>query len=125
MPVWLKRLILIFILARFAFIAEVGLAWSLDKLYFDQEQEIAVMTLNSTQHQLQEIRDRYVNAADDTSIFSNIWDSARGIIGSDDQQGIADKAAGAIVQLIVILFMRSILLPAAFFWLLIHLITRR
>jgi len=124
-PVWLKRVILIFVLARFAFIVEVGLAWSLDKLYFNAQQENAVLTLHSTQHQLQEIRDRYVNAANDTNIFSNLWESAQGVIGSDDQQGIADQAASAIVELIVILFMRSILLPAAFFWLLIHLITRR
>ncbi len=121
---WLKRLIVIFILARFAFVVEVGLGWSLDKLYFNDQQQIAVTTLNSTEQQLQEIRDRYVNAADDNSIFTNVWESARGIIGADDQQGIADVAAGAIVQLIVILFLRSILLPLGFFWLLLHLLRK-
>jgi len=124
-PSWLRRLILPFILIRFAFIAEVGLAWSLDKLYFNEQQAVAASTLNGTRQQLQIVRDKYVNATEDTSIFTNVWESARGIIGTDDQQGIADQAAGAIVQLIVILFLRSILLPAAFFWLLIHLITRR
>lgn len=118
---WHKKLILIFVLARFAFVAEVGLAWSLDKIYFNDQQESAVLKLNSTQTQLQEIRDRYVNAAEDTNIFSNVWESARGVIGADDQQGVADIAAGAIVQLIVILFLRSILLPAVFFWLLLQL----
>lgn len=121
---WHKRLIIIFVLARFAFVAEVGLAWSLDQMYFNDQQQSAVLALNGTQLQLQVIRDRYVNAADDTSLFTNVWESARGIIGADDQQGVADIAASAIVQLIVILFLRSILLPAAFFWLLIQIVRK-
>jgi hypothetical protein len=117
---WHKKLIIIFVLARFAFVAEVGLAWSLDKMYFNDQQESAVLALNNTQKQLQKIRERYVNAAEDTNIFSNVWESARGVMGGNDQEGVADIAAGAIVQLIVILFLRSILLPAFFFWLLIQ-----
>ncbi|MFT4712060.1 MAG: hypothetical protein ACJAVI_003493 [Candidatus Azotimanducaceae bacterium] len=121
---WHKKLIIIFVLARFAFVAEVGLAWSLDKMYFNDQQESAVLALNNTQRKLQKIRESYVNAAADTNIFSNVWESARDVMGDKDQEGVADIAAGAIVQLIVILFLRSILLPAFFFWLLIQLVRK-
>tara|TARA_B110000211_G_C13771368_1_gene417668 strand:+ start:400 stop:642 length:243 start_codon:yes stop_codon:yes gene_type:complete len=69
---WHKKLIIIFVLARFAFVAEVGLAWSLDNTYFNDRQQSAVSKLNNTQTLLQDIRDRYVNAAEDTRILTKV-----------------------------------------------------
>lgn len=115
------RLLLFLLMLRFAFAVEVGVSWALDKAYFDVQQKEAVSTLDIAQERLQNIRDQYMQAMDDKGLFSGIWATAQTIIGTNDQQGIADLAAGAIVQLIVILLIRSILLPLFFVWLLVYI----
>lgn len=123
-PSWVKKALVFLLLVRFAFAVEVGVSWSLDKLYFDAQQQEAISTLDVAQSRLQSIRDEYMQAMDDNGLFSGIWTTAQTIIGTDDQQGIADLAAGAIVQLIVIMLIRSILLPIAFVWLLLYAFRR-
>jgi len=123
-PSWLKKLLVFFLMLRFAFAVEVGISWVLDKAYFELQQKEAVSTLDIAQKQLQGIRDQYMDAMEEKGLFSGMWATAQTIIGSNDQEGIADLAAAAIVQLIVILLIRSILLPLAFIWMLAYIFKR-
>ena len=117
-PDWFKRLLLLIILARFALPIEVGISWSLDQLYFNAHQHQAVSTLNIAQERLQSIRDQYVSALEDSGVLGGLWSTTRDIIGTDANDGVTDLAATAIVQLIVIMLVKSTLLPLVFLWLL-------
>lgn len=124
LPSWVKKVLIFLLMVRFAFAVEVGVSWALDKAYFEVQQQEAISTLDIAQTKLASIRDQYMQAMDDKGLFSGIWSTAQAIIGTDDQQGIADLAAGAVVQLIVIMLVRSILLPIFFVWLLLYCFRR-
>ena len=124
MPSWFKQLLFLFILVRFAFVVEVGFAWVLDKTYFDDQQQQAVSNLDIARDKLQGVRDQYEEVMSRKGVFSGLWSSAGNIFAADDQSGIADLAAGAIVQLIVIMLVRSILLPLGFMWFVVFLFRR-
>lgn len=123
-PIALRKLLVFFLMLRFVFAVEVGISWMLDKTYFDARQQEAISTLDIARNQLQGIRDQYMEAMEEKGLFKGMWTTAQTIIGSDEQDGIADLAAGAIVQLIVILLIRSILLPLAFIALLAYIFRR-
>lgn len=123
-PAWAKKVLIFLLFVRFAFAVEVGVSWVLDKAYFDAQQQDAISTLDIAQNRLQEIRDEYVETIDEKGVFSGIWSAAKSIIGTDEEKGTADLAAEAVVQLIVIMVVRSILLPIFFVWLLFYFFRR-
>ena len=124
MPQWSKKLLIFLLMVRFVFAVEVGVSWVLDKAYFEAQQQEAISTLDIAQIKLESVKEQYLEAVDDRGVFSGIWSTASQIIGSENQDGIADLAAGAIVQLIVIMLVRSILLPLFFVWLMFFLFKR-
>jgi len=124
LPQWSKKLLIFLLMVRFVFAVEVGVSWVLDKAYFEAQQQEAISTLDIAQIKLESVKEQYLEAVDDRGVFSGIWSTARQIIGSENQDGIADLAAGAIVQLIVIMLVRSILLPLFFVWLMFFLFKR-
>ena len=117
---WLVRLSLLILLVRFFFVIEVGTISVLDSLYFDHQREQAHTALELAQDQLSKLHQEYMNAASEGGIFSGIWSTATSLVGGDDQQGIADLTASAIVELIVIMLVRSMLLPLMFLWALVY-----
>ena len=118
LPAWLQRLLVLLIIVRFAFVVEVGLSWSLDRLYFEAQEKQALSSLDVARSRLQEVRNNYMQAMDDNGLFGGAWQTAKAIVGTDEEQGITDLAAGAIVQLIVIMLIKSVLLPLGFVWVL-------
>lgn len=121
---FLKKLLILMILVRFAFAAEVGLSWVLDKAYFEHHQQEALSTLDIAENKLSAVRDEYMSAIEDQGMFRGAWTTARNLLGADDQESVTELTIGAIVQLLVILFVRSILLPIAFLWLLYMFLRR-
>ncbi|MEQ9564442.1 MAG: hypothetical protein ACFHHU_14780 [Porticoccaceae bacterium] len=124
LPKWAKKLLLFLLMVRFIFAVEVGVSWLLDKAYFEVQQQEAISTLDIAKSKLESVQDQYIEAADERGMFGSIWDTARQIVGGENQDGIADLAAGAIVQLIVIMLVHSILLPVFFVWLMFYLFRR-
>lgn len=124
LPKWAKKLLLFLLMVRFIFAVEVGVSWLLDKAYFEVQQQEALSTLDIAKIKLETVQDQYIEAADERGMFGSIWDTARQIVGGENQEGIADLAASAIVQLIVIMLVRSILLPVFFVWLMFYLFRR-
>jgi hypothetical protein len=124
LPKWAKKLLVFLLMLRFVFAVEVGVSWVLDKAYFEAQQQEAISTLDIAKSRLDRVRDQYIEAVDDRGVFSGIWSTARQIIGTEEQDGIADLAAVAVVQLIVIILLRSILLPIFFVWLMFYLFRR-
>ncbi|MBT4162152.1 MAG: hypothetical protein HOC70_03285 [Gammaproteobacteria bacterium] len=117
---WAVRLSVLVILVRFFFVIEVGTISVLDKLYFDHQKEQAHTALEIARDQLSDLRTSYMNAVTEGGFFSGSWNVASSLIGDDNQQGVTDLAAGAIVELIVIMLVRGMLLPLLFVWLLIR-----
>ena len=113
---WLVRLSLLVVLVRFFFVVEVGTISALDTLYFDHQREQAHTARELAQDQLSKLRQAYMSAAADGNVFSGIWNTANSLVGGDNQLGIADLTASAIVELIVIMLVRSMLLPLLFLW---------
>ena len=116
---WVPRLVLLLLLVRFAFVLEVGVIAALDRLYFDQRNAEAHSALQIARESLADIRSRYIASVADRGIVSGSWDAAAGIVGSEEQDGITELAARAVVELIVITLIRGLLLPLAFIWLLV------
>ena len=68
-PRSIVKLLLFFLMLRFAFAVEVGISWALDKAYFDVQQQEAISTLDVAQKQLQSIRDQYMDAMEEKGLF--------------------------------------------------------
>ncbi len=124
LPDWFKRLLGLIILVRFVLVLEVGVCWTLDTVYFDQHQQQALSTLDLARDQLQQVRERYDEAIKSKGILSGLWDAAKSIIDVDELQSITELTAVAIVQLIVIMLIRSVLLPLGFLWLTFYCLRR-
>ncbi len=117
LPGWLLRMLLLLILVRFVFVLQAGLSWGLDRVYFDEQQRQALDSLDLAKDQLQDLRDSYKQSVENAGFISGAWQTAQAILGTDQQQSITDIAATAIVHLIVILLIRSLLMPLVFLWL--------
>jgi hypothetical protein len=117
-----KRLICLLLLVRFALLIEVGISWGLDQLYFNQQQTQALSSLDLARDRLQGVRAGYMRGIQEQGFFGGAKETLRAIMGTDEEQGITDLAAGAIIQLIVIMLIKSLLLPLGFVWLLWKLI---
>jgi hypothetical protein len=117
-----KRLICLLLLVRFALLIEVGISWGLDQLYFNQQQTQALSSLELARDRLQGVRASYMQGIEEHGFFSGAGKTLRAIMGTDEEQGITDLAAVAIIQLIVIMLIKSLLLPLGFVWLLWKLV---
>lgn len=118
----IKRLMCLLLLVRFALLIEVGISWGLDQLYFNQQQTQALSSLDVARDRLQGLRTSYIRGIEEQGFFSGASDTLRAIMGIDEEQGITDLAASAIIQLIVIMLIKSLLLPLGFVWLLSTLV---
>ncbi len=116
---WLPRLILLLLLIRFAFVIEVGVIALLDRAYFDEQTRQAHSALQLAQDSLSNLRDRYQAAVSSKGFVSGTWDAAGAILAAEEQSGVTEMAARAVVELIVITLVRGLLLPIAFVWLLL------
>lgn len=116
---WFLRLVALVLLVRFFLVIEVGTVAVLDRLYFDQQKAEAHSALELAKDRLGTLRQQYMKAAGDQGFFKGIWETASELIGDDQQAGIADITASAVVELIVIMLVRGMLLPLAFIWALI------
>jgi len=117
-----KRLMCLLLLVRFALLIEVGISWGLDQLYFNQQQTQALSSLDLAKDRIQGVRARYMQEIQEQGFFSGARETLRAIMGTDEEQGITDLAADAIIQLIVIMLIKSLLLPLGFVWLLWKLV---
>jgi len=88
LPKWAKKAMIFLLFVRFAFAVEVGVSWILDKCYFNFQQQHAISTLDITQNRLQDIRDSYEQAIEDKGVFGGIWDTAKAIIGTDEEKSV-------------------------------------
>jgi hypothetical protein len=111
---WLANLALVLIVVRFAFVVEVGVSYSLDRLYFSEHQQQAHSTLELARDKLASIKDEYMASSSGSGIFGGVWETAQELLGDGNHHGVTDLAADAIVQLIVIMLIRSIVLPVVF-----------
>lgn len=116
---WLVRLVLLLLLVRFAFVVEVGIIAALDTAYFDRQQAEAHSALRLARKSLGNLREQYMDAVKEKGIYSGLWETVDRIVGSDEQKGIAELTASAVVELIVIMLVRGLLLPLSFIWALI------
>ncbi|MBO6702020.1 MAG: hypothetical protein JJ921_06745 [Pseudomonadales bacterium] len=116
---WLPRLVLMILMIRFAFVVEVGLIAGLDKLYFDGQKAEAHSALQLAQQSLSNLKDEYQEIIADQGFVSGTWEAAGSLFGTEEQSGITEITASAVVELIVITLVRGLLLPLAFVWLLI------
>ena len=116
---WLPRLVLMILMIRFAFVVEVGLIAGLDKLYFDDQKAEAHSALQLAQQSLSNLKDEYQEIIADQGFVSGTWEAAGSLFGTEEQSGITEITASAVVELIVITLVRGLLLPLAFVWLLI------
>lgn len=117
LPTFLKGLLILLIMARFAFVVEVGISWSLDKLYFNAQQQEAVSTLDLAKNKLKSVEQEYLSQIEDSGVFRGAWSTAKTLVSADDQQGITALSIDAVIQLLVIFLVKSTLLPLAFVWL--------
>ncbi len=116
---WLVKLVVLVLMVRFAFIVEVGVIATLDALYFDQQQDEAHSALQLAKKSVGQLREEYLAVISEKGIYGGLWESVATIVGSDEQEGVADIAASAIVELIVITLVRGLILPLLFVWMLI------
>lgn len=119
---WFVRLLLILLLVRFAFIVEVAVVVGLDATYFDRQQAEAHSALQLAKTSLGSLREQYMEAVAENGIYSGLWETAASVIGSDEQDGIAELTARAVVELIVIMLVRGLILPLLFIWVLLLLV---
>lgn len=101
---WVIRAAALLLLVRFFFIIEVGTVAALDKVYFDNQKASAHSALELARDQLGELRSKYLS-----------WNSSQGP-ATQDEVDMTDLAAAAVVELIVIMLIRSLLLPLLFIW---------
>ncbi len=118
------RLIALIVLVRFCVVLEVGGIALMDKGYFNQQKSEAHSALELARDQVSTLRERYISSISESGVFGGLWDAAGSIIGDATQRGTADLAASAIVELIVIMLVRSILFPLCFIWLVVQLARR-
>lgn len=116
---WLPRLVLLLLLVRFAFVVEVGFIAALDKLYFDAQKEQAHSALQLAQESLSNLSEQYQQEIASKGFVSGTWEAAGNLLGSEEQDGITELTASAVVELIVITLVRGLLLPLLFIWALI------
>lgn len=121
---WLPRLVLLLLVVRFAFVVEVGLIAALDKLYFDDQKAEAHSALQLAQQSLSNLKDEYQDIVADQGFVSGTWEAAGSLFGTEEQSGITEITASAVVELIVITLVRGLLLPVLFIWLLVYLAGR-
>lgn len=121
---WLPRLVMLLLIVRFAFIVEVGMIAGLDKLYFDEQKAEAHSALQLAQQSLANLRDEYQEIVANQGFISGTWEAAGSLFGTDEQSGITEITASAVVELIVITLVRGLLLPVLFIWLLVYLAGR-
>jgi hypothetical protein len=116
---WLVRLVVLVLMVRFAFIVEVGVIATLDSLYFDQQKDEAHSALQLAKTSLGQLREEYMAAISESGLYGGLWETVATIVGSDEQEGVANIAASAVVELIVITLVRGLILPLAFVWMLV------
>ena len=116
---WLVRLVVLILLVRFAFIVEVGVIATLDAAYFDQEKDEAHSALQLVKTNLGQLREEYMAAISVNGLYGGLWETVATIVGDDEQEGVANIAASAVVDLIVITLVRGLILPLVFVWMLI------
>jgi hypothetical protein len=58
-------------------------------------------------------------AISESGLYGGLWESVATIVGSDEQEGVANIAASAVVELIVITLVRGLILPLLFVWMLV------
>ena len=110
---------LLLLMVRFAFVVEVGLIAGLDRLYFDERTKQAHSALQLTRDTLSNLREEYVKAVSESGIYKGLLTASGTLLGGGEEDGIADIAASAIVELMVITLVRGLLLPLMFVWLLL------
>lgn len=123
-PNGVLRVVALIVLVRFCVVLEVGGIALMDKAYFDHQKSQAHSTLELAREQISTLRERYMGSVSESGVFGGLWDAAGSIIGDANQRGTADLAASAIVELIVIMLIRSILFPLCFIWLVVQLARR-
>ena len=116
---WLLRLVVLILMVRFAFIVEVGVIATLDSLYFDQQKNEAHSALQLAKTSLGQLREEYMAAISESGLYGGLWETVATIVGSDEQEGVANIAASAVVELIVITLVRGLILPLLFVWMLV------
>lgn len=116
---WLLRSVLLLLLVRFAFVIEVGVIRLMDAAYFDARTQEAHSALQLAQSTLSGLQQQYMDAASERGFYSGIWEAAANVLGDEGQQGITGLTASAVVELIVITFVRGLLLPLIFIWALV------
>ncbi len=121
---WLPRLVGLLLIVRFAFVVEVGVIAALDKLYFDQQQAEAHSALQLAQESLGNLREEYQDIVANQGFVTGTWEAAGSLFGTDEQSGITEITASAVVELIVITLVRGLLLPLCFIWLIFALAGR-
>lgn len=120
----LIRALLILLLVRFAFVIEVGVIAGLDALYFDQQKDEAHSILKLTRNNLANLRQEYMHALAEKGVFGGLWETIETLVGTDEQEGMTNLAASAVVDLMVITIIRGLVLPLAFVWMLVLLVGR-
>ena len=121
---FLTRALLILLLVRFAFVIQVGVVAGLDAIYFDQQKDHAHSILKLAKGNLANLRQKYIGAIAENGLFGGVWETAETLVGNDEQEGVTDLAARAIVELMAITIIRGLLLPLLFVWLLIVSVRR-
>jgi len=116
---WLIRIAGVIVLARFIFVAEVGVVATLDRVYFDDATRHAKQALVVAREDLSRLRERYFEAARKDGMLSGAVDTVMRIVGNEGEDGIAGLAANAVTGLIAILFVRTLVFPVLFLWLLV------
>jgi hypothetical protein len=115
---WFVRLVVLILMVRFAFIVEVGVIATLDSLYFDQQKDEAHSALQLAKTSIGQLREDYMALISESGLLGGLWETVATIVGSDEQEGVGDIAAGAVVELIVITLVRGLILPLLFVWML-------
>ena len=117
LPSFIKGLLILLVMVRFAFVIEVGISWGLDKLYFEAQQREAVSTLELAKNKLKSVEQEYLDQIEDRGVFRGAWSTAKSLVSADDQEGITSLSIDAVIQLLVIFLIKSTILPLAFVWL--------
>lgn len=116
------RLLLALVLVRFALIFEVGLSWALDELYFAERQQQALVTLEESSQQVLNARQRYLQTRETGTWWQGVKSAFSFDIPAAEQSAVGQQTTTAVVDLIVIMLVRSILLPLLVLWVLVKLL---
>ncbi|MCB1644588.1 MAG: hypothetical protein KDI36_04005 [Pseudomonadales bacterium] len=113
---WWLRAALLLVLVRFSVIMMVGFVALTDHFYLNERESQARQSLAEAEDQLARVRQTYLDAFEESGILSGFMSSSRQLISTEQQDSLTDKAATAIVQLIVVLVCRSVLIPLLTCW---------